>query len=52
MVYTTCISVNQSGRDQETYQSDYDKPRCVSPLLMLYNENIPLSILVNLHLLP
>ena len=47
MVYTTCISVNQCGRNQETYQSalpadmvsrtaDYDKPRCVSPLLMLY----------------
>ena len=33
MVYTTtCISVNQCGRDQETYQSDNDKPRCVSPL--------------------
>ena len=32
MVYSTCISVNQCGRDQETYQSDYDKPRCVSPL--------------------
>ena len=36
MVYTKCISVNQCRRDQETYQSDYDKPRCVSPLLMLY----------------
>ena len=32
MVYTTCISVNQCGRDQETYQSDYDIARCVSPL--------------------
>ena len=36
MAYATCISVNQTGRDQETYQSDHDKPRCVSPLLMLY----------------
>ena len=36
MVYTTCISVNHCGRDQETDQSDYDKPTRVSPLLMLY----------------
>ena len=52
MVYTTCISINQCGRDQETYQSalsaeiwyqepfDYDKLRCMTLLLMLL-QNMP-----------
>ena len=52
MVYTTCISVNQCGRNQETYQSDYDKPVEMCVTIVNFIQNIPLRILVNLHLLP
>ena len=45
MVYTTCIAVNSNADvtrkpikvcDMLSRTADYDKPRCVSPLLMLY----------------
>ena len=58
MVYTTCISVNQCGRDQKAYQSELPAEIWYQELLIMTNrdvnviENIPLSILVNLHLLP
>ena len=62
MGYTTCISVNQCGRDQETYQSALPAEIRYQELLIMTNrgvciivnviQNMPLSILVNLHLLP
>ena len=63
MVYTTCISVNQFGRDQETYQSALPADIWYQEMLIItltkmcativnVIQNMPLSILVNLHLLP
>ena len=61
MVYTTCISVNQCERDEETYQSVLPAEICYQELLIMTNrdvcnivnvlQNMPLSILVNLQLL-
>ena len=50
MVYTTCISVNQCGRNLETYQGDYDKPVEMCVTIVNVIQNMPLRILV--HLLP
>ena len=63
MIYTTCIiSVNQCGRDQETYQSALPAEIWYQELLIMTNRDVcrhcycytkhALSILVNLHLLP
>ena len=52
MVYTTCILLNQCGRNQETYQSHYDKPVEMCVTIVNFIQRIPLRILVNLHSLP
>ena len=56
MVYTTCISVNQCRRDQETYQSALPAEIWYLGLLIMTNRDVchhyvtmPLSILVILH---
>ena len=54
MVYTTCISVNQCGHDQETYQSALPSEIWHEKLLIMTTEmcvtivnvlqNMPLSV--------
>ena len=56
MGYTTCISVNQCGRAEIWYQellimTNRDVcHHCVTIVNVI--QNMPLSILVNLHLMP
>ena len=62
MVYTTCISINQCGRDQETYQSALPAEIWYQELLIMTNRDVCHHtkhalkyfslILVNLRLLP
>ena len=40
MVYTTCISVNQCGRDQETYQSALPTEILYLGLLIMTNRDV------------
>ena len=40
MVYTTCISVNQCGRDQETYQSALPAEIWYQELLIMINRDV------------
>ena len=40
MVYTTCISVNQCGRDQETYQSALSAEIWYQELLIMTNRDV------------
>ena len=40
MVYTTCISVNQCGRDQETYQSALPAEIWYQELLIMTNRDV------------
>ena len=40
MVYTTCISVNQCGHDQETYQSTLPAEIWYQELLIMTNRDV------------
>ena len=40
MVYTTCISVNQCGRDWETYQSALSAEIWYQELLIMKNRDV------------
>ena len=40
MVYTTCISVNQCGRDQEAYQSALPAEIWYQELLIMTNRDV------------
>ena len=40
IVYTACISVNQSGRDQETYQSVLSAEIWYQELLIMTNRDV------------